>query len=125
MEYTRKDIILLVVTTMAVAVFLYYVAFGPADCETALERAKAAEPRALNDCDNGQSHLGSEVRGEQCDKCSGGENTDSGDESGHLNVPSFRRRKAEPGLFQCCFASRQNDFVHERVRGGTPLPWAS
>jgi hypothetical protein len=31
MEYTRKDIILLVVTTMAVAVFLYYVAFGPTD----------------------------------------------------------------------------------------------
>jgi hypothetical protein len=31
MEYTRKDIILLVVTTMAVAVFLYYVAFAPAD----------------------------------------------------------------------------------------------
>ena len=30
MEYTRKDIILLVVTTMAVAVFLYYIAFGPA-----------------------------------------------------------------------------------------------
>lgn len=31
MEYTRKDIILLVGTTTAVAVFLYFVAFGPAD----------------------------------------------------------------------------------------------
>jgi hypothetical protein len=31
MEFTRKDIILLVGTTTAVAVFLYFVAFGPAD----------------------------------------------------------------------------------------------
>jgi hypothetical protein len=29
MEYTRTDIVLLVVTTVAVAVFVTYVAFGP------------------------------------------------------------------------------------------------
>ncbi len=43
---------------------------------------------ALNDCDYGQSHLGSEAGEEhQCGKCSGAENRNSGDESGHLNVP--------------------------------------
>jgi len=76
----------------------------------ALEKAKAlartAEGRALNDCDNGQHDLGSEIRVEQSGKCSGAENTDSGDESGHLDVPSCCNRKAEPGLFQDCFVLR-------------------
>jgi hypothetical protein len=67
----------------------------------------------LNDCKYGQGHLSSKVRGEQCGKCSGAENTDGGDESGHLNVPSCCMRKTDLGLFQRCFASRQNGFLHE------------
>ena len=34
-----------------------------------------------------------------------------------MEFPSCCTMKAEPGLFQSCFASRQNGFVHERVRG--------
>ena len=81
------------------------------DRETALEKAKAVARATgipvLNDCDYGQSHLGSEVSGEhQCGKCSGAENTDSGDESGHLKYPLVLHEKAEPGLFQDCFVCR-------------------
>lgn len=58
--------------------------------------------RVLNDCNYGQSHLGSEVGGEQYGQCSGAENT-GGDECGHLNLPPCCRREGEPGLFQDCF----------------------
>ena len=71
--------------------------------------------RVLNDCDYGQSHLSSEVGGQQqCGKCSGAENTDGGDKGVHLNVPSCCTKKAEPGCFAIAScAYRPTSFTRE------------
>ena len=69
----------------------------------------------LEDRENGQCHLSSDVHGiEDCGKRSGAEN--GGDESGHLDVPWCCRGKPDPEVFQKYFVGRQNGFFHGGVK---------
>lgn len=75
-----------------------------------------APRRPLNYCDYGQRQLGSEVRGaEQCSKCSGAENADGGDQSGHRDVPRITKGRLIPDCFRIASPGSQNGFFHDRV----------
>ena len=77
-----------------------------------------APRRPLNYCDYGQRHLGSEVRGEEhSSKCSGAENADGGDESGHWDVPCIAGGRLIPDCFRIASCGSQNGFFHDRVMG--------